>query len=410
MRKLQKPPVGKTREKKQEPLAEGLQITVPTDPSGRRLWNKMGDEEIVEYARELMEEKGISGRGELNKADSGLYRILRRRKLLDEIGFADKRRSWNGRSDEEVVDFAKKLMGENGISGRKELAEADPPLYTVLRKRGLLDKVGFVEKQRKQRTWKDVSDEEIVEFARKVMEKKEITKRGELISADHGLYEVLRIRGLLDKVGFVEKQRKGRSWKDVSDEEIVEFARKFMRKNDITKRSEVYMTNRKLYSALRKRGLLDKVGFVEKQRKQRTWKDVSDEEVVEFAQKFMRKNGITGRRELAKADQGLYEVLRNRKLMDNVGFDEKRRKGRSWKDLSDEEVVDFAKSVVKEKKITKRDELKKADSGLYEALRKRGLLDQVFAHIDQQRTDQARDAVIDALTKFANSEKEVEVA
>ncbi len=78
--------------------------------------------------------------------------------------------------------------------------------------------------------------------------------------------------------------------------------------------------------------------------------------------------------------------------------------------MSDEEVVEFAKSVVKEKKITGRDELKKTDSGLYEVLRIRGLLDQVLANIEQQRSDSARDAVIDALTEFANSEKEVGIA
>ena len=54
---------------------------------------------------------------------------------------------------------------------------------------------------------------------------------------------------------------------------------------------------------------------------------------------------------------------------------------------------------------------RKADCGLYGVLRERGLLDCTFARVEQQRNDKARDAVIDALTKFANSEKpEVGVA
>ena len=79
--------------------------------------------------------------------------------------------------------------------------------------------------------------------------------------------------------------------------------------------------------------------------------------------------------------------------------------------MSNEEIVNFAEEVVKKKKITGRGKLAKVDSGLYEALRERKLLGRVFAPLEQQKDDCARDAVIDALTEFAKSEKpEVEVA
>ncbi len=289
MRKMQKPPVGKTREKKQEPLAEGLQI-VPTDSAGRRLWKKMNDEQIVEFAKKLMEEKGLTKRKELQKADQGLYFVLRIRGLLGEVGFDDKLRSWKDMSNTEVVEFAQKFMEENGITWRSELKKADCGLYGVLKRRGLLGEVGFEEKKRKERIWTKMDEEEIVEVARRSVKEREITERDELKKTDSGLYEVLRKRGLLDKVGLEERKR--------------------------------------------------------------AWNKMSDEEVVEFAQKFMEKKKITGR----------------------IG-------------------------------------LQKADSGLYEVLRKRGLLDRVFAHIERQRDDNARDAVINALTEFAKSENpEVEIA
>ena len=45
-----KKPIDVSRSKK-EPLAEGLQFTVPTDSAGRRLWSRMRNEEIVELAK-----------------------------------------------------------------------------------------------------------------------------------------------------------------------------------------------------------------------------------------------------------------------------------------------------------------------------------------------------------------------
>jgi len=98
-------------------------------------------------------------------------------------------------------------------------------------------------------------------------------------------------------------------------------------------------------------------------------------------------------------------------LLEEVGFEERRRKQRSWKKMSDDEIVEFAKRAMEEKEIGSRKELENTDGGLYNVLWRRGLLDSVFANIEKQRTDQARDAVIDALTKFADSEKpEVGVA
>ncbi len=196
----------------------------------------------------------------------------------------------------------------------------------------------------------------------------------------------------------------------MSDEEVTRYAQKLKEDDGICGKGELQKADSGLYEILRKRGLLEKVGFEEKRGKLRSWKNIVDEKVVEYARKVMEEKGIRGRHELEKDDSGLYRVLRKRGLLDEVGFKEK-QKERPWRDMSDEEIVEFARKVMEEKGIIGRNELQKSDSGLYSALRKRGLLDRTFAQVEQQRTDQARDAVIDALTKFANSEKpEVEVA
>ncbi|MBU0527970.1 hypothetical protein KKE92_05795, partial [Candidatus Micrarchaeota archaeon] len=145
-----------------------------------------------------------------------------------------------------------------------------------------------------------------------------------------------------------------------------------------------------------------------------SWKGISGEKVVEFAKKIMGERGISSKMELKKADCGLYMVLRRRELLGEVEFEERRRKQRSWKKMSDDEIVEIARKVMEEKQITKRKELEMTDRGLYGVLWKRGLLDRAFAHVEQQRDEGARDAVIDALSAFGsenqNSEEKIGVA
>ena len=348
MRKLQKPPAEELRKRKKEPLAEGLQITVPTDSIGRRMWSKLSDEQVVEFARTLLKEREITKRNDLKVADSGLYEILRKRGLLSGIEFDGKPRLWGYMSDGEIVEFAQKIVKENEIVWRKDLKKYDSGLHEILRQRRLLGDVGF---KKKVRSWKDMSDEEIVEFAKKIIEENEITKRCMLEQTDDGLYQVLRKRRLLDEFEFEEKR-----WRE------------------------------------------------------RPWKDMSDEEIVEFAKKIMEKEGIVHKDELSELDRGIYAILYRKRLLGEVGFVEKQR---SWKGMSDEEIVEFARNLIKEKDITLRGELRGADYGLYDILKKRGLIDRAFAQLDQQKDKQARDAVIDALEAFAandNAASEEDVA
>ncbi len=350
MRKLQKPPAKQVRRKRQEPLAEGLQIIVPTDSLGRRLWRKMSDGEIVDYARKVMRINDVAGKNELGKVDCGLYQTLRKRKLLGQVGFEEKRRKqrdWKKVSDEEVVEIAKKLMEEKKISMRRELQKTDRGLYNILEKRRLLGRIDFEEKKREERPWKDMSDEEILDYAREVMEKKGITERSELDEADPGLYRILGVRRLREAIGFKDKQKKHRSWKEMSNEEV-----------------------------------------------------------VEYAKKLMKEKKITGRKELQNTDSGLYTILRIRGLLDWIKFEEKLR---SWEGISNEEILKITRKIIEENEIDTRNKLEKVDSGLYTILKKKGLLDIIFAPIDQQKTDRARDAVIHALSAFGSEEK-IEVA
>ncbi len=280
MKRLQKPPVGKTKEKKQEPLAEGLQITVATGPNGNRLWRKMSDAEIVGFAQKFMEEEGLNGRRELQNADCGLYNVLRKRKLLGEVGLEKKVESWRDMSNEEIVEFAQKLVEEREIANIADLSKIHPRVHSALRRRGLIRRIKFEEKRR---SWKEMSDEEIVEIARKLMEQKGMAERTELSKFDYGLYQVLAKRKLLDDVGFVQKRKKKRSWKNMDDAELVEFAYEFVEKNEICGRKELSNADSGLYEILRIRGLLDQAfGRVDQQRNERA-RDAVIDALTEFA-------------------------------------------------------------------------------------------------------------------------------
>jgi len=240
---------------KKEPLAEGLQIAIPTGPKGSRLWSKLTDEQIVEFAKKLMKKHEITGKKELENADRRLYQVLRERKLLGKVGFEEKNRSWKKMSDEEIINIARKLMREKEIDGRHKLEMTDCGLYCALGKRGLLGKVGFEEKNR---SWKKMSDEEILEYAKKVMRKKRIREKGEFRNADYRTYAVLERRKLLGKIDFERKINEKRSWKKMSDNDIVELPRKVIQENRITTRRDLEKADSGLCKVLRKRKLLDR--------------------------------------------------------------------------------------------------------------------------------------------------------
>jgi len=159
--------------------------------------------------------------------------------------------------------------------------------------------------------------------------------------------------------------------------------------------------DRGVYLALGERGLFGQVGFGKKQRKARLWKEMSDEEIVGFARKLMKEKDICTRRDLHHEDPGLYAILRKRDLSTKIEF---KRGKRSWAVLNDREVIEIARKVIEEKEINRRSELENADSGLYSVLLRRDLVDLAFAGRDQQKNEEARDAVIDALEAFSTAE------
>ncbi|MBU0528044.1 hypothetical protein KKE92_06180 [Candidatus Micrarchaeota archaeon] len=352
MRKMQKPPAEELRKKKQGPLAEGLRIAVPIDSRGRVAWSRMSDKEIVEYAKKFVEEKEITTKRELSgtkEGGSGLYKALKKRGLLDLVGFEVKKGQpgfWTSMDNEELVKYSKKLLEEFGISGKTKFR---------------------------------------TEFS--------------------GLSKALERRGLLEELGFEEKQR---DWSILRDEEIVRIAKKFMKERGIAGKTDLHLEYDRLWQVLNRRKLVDLVGF---ETKRRNWASMSNEEIVELARKVMEEKKILRVSAFEKADPGLLSVLAKRSLLNSVGFEFRRDPSRRWSSMCDETLFTFAQEYVFWHQIKTRcgkGGLEETDVGLYSALRRRKLLDRVFFMVDKQKDDQARQDVIDALEAFAANDNDSE--
>jgi hypothetical protein len=438
MRRLRKQEVKpEAREVRAEPLAEGPAVH---RKDGQRDWKSMSDERLVAYAKRFMEENGIRGKGELKDADMGLYlTFLRREKespgIMAKMGFVAKYRDWQSLSDDELVSHAKALMLKAGIRGRGELQKAEPGVYHALSMRekacpGIMERVGF---DVKKRAWG--TDEEVVAFARGIVAERGITTRREMEEADFGLYQLLERRKLVDAIRFVNKRR---LWKD--DGERIASARSLINEKGIRNRSGLEKADSALYSSLRERGLLGQLGL-EEAPERRNWSEYTeedvigavkglidvmdlrhvseidridsslahalrkrgllqfvkfkerrecrkwgtDEEVLSYANRFILEKGILNREELKKADSRLHSVLGNRKLFQQIKF-EKKQERRTWG--ADEEVIAFAKQYVEENGIPNRNGLVIRYHALYQVLLKRGLLSSVFPKMVDRQEDE----------------------
>ena len=301
-------------------------------------------------------------------------------------------RDWQCLTDEQVIRYAQKFVNKNRIKNKKELFTEDSGLYSILNIRKLLDRVEFEGKLR--RHWSKMTDDELVAYAQKIVDEKGITNRSGLEEEDGGLSAVLRKRKLLDRV---ELKGRRRTWATMIDEQLVKYAQKFVEKG-IKNRRGLSKADSGLYTVLLRRKLLDRIEFEDKKQEQRNWKLFGDDELVAYAQRFIDKKEIKNRGQLQRKSKSLYRVLRRRKLLDRIKFEEKKEQ-RNWKSFSDYEIVNYTKKII-DNGVRIRSDLKKYDGGLHHVLIRRNLLDQVFAPIEQQRKNQALSEIIEAVKEF----------
>jgi hypothetical protein len=363
--------------------------------AGRR-WEGRSDEQLIELAKIMIMENGIKSRSELQKKDRNLYRVLRGRRLINKIGLERMIRDWSALDHCGLISFANTFIEKNGIRYRTELSILNGRLYDALRRRDLLNSINCDCKRKK---WSKMNDEQIVEFAKKVMRERKIHDPKEFRKKEYGLYLTLQRRNLQNKV-FGDKIKKRRNWASMSDEELISHSQQFIDERGIKNRKALTQIDSGLYQVIKTRNLSSELNF---KGDVGSWKRYSDDELVSYSQRFIDEQGIMNVRNFQKKDGGLYATLRARNLVDRMKFVKNRR---DWTRMDEGELIALAKRFVRENSIKKKYDLIKLDLGLYKVLWKRKLLAQVFSEIEQSKQQKLISGLTqaaDAMEKFGDA-------
>jgi len=250
--------------KAREPLAESHVRRSPN------FFTKMSDEELISYAKKLIKEKKVKIRSELENVDGGLYSVLCKRRLMGRIDLALKTRYglFRNMNDADLMTYVKDVIQNNGIKTRKELEKLDGSIYRIVRERGLLDRIGLEMCVRGNGFFGEMSDEQLVEYARGVIRANKAKTITELYGADRSLYNVLVKRGLIEKLGLEPGKRPNGFFKNMNDDGLIDYAKAFCLRRQIANATELKGADSGLHDALTRRNLLDRV-FAELEQKAR---------------------------------------------------------------------------------------------------------------------------------------------
>lgn len=353
-------------------MVEGI---APVRKDGTRDWGSIDGQGFEQYSRWRIACLRITGKRELKKRDYGLYKALLRREteipgIMGNIGLEDKRREWGSLSDGEFVDTVQTFVRKNGISGKKELKRAEDRIYRALIKR---------EKSRPGTVNRVFSESESSRHADAV---KGVLSAMESFGDDGDAHaqpqksEQKITAAAVTKVVATKPEKRPRGLlSGLSDEELAGYAEWVMAQLEIGSKGELQDADEGLYQILKKRererpGIMANIGFSEKCR---DWESIGDDEFVAMVNAFMREKGIRGKEELQKADCGMYCAFLSREkaspgITDRVGFE---RKLNDWVSLGDDEFVAKVQAFINEKGIGGKKELRRAGCGVYKALLQR---------------------------------------
>ena len=326
-------------------------------------WRHLSDKEILNYAEEYIKKNKIESRKNLERRFSGLYQILAKRKLSYGLSIKRKHRNWQSMKNNEVIKYTKKVIEENELKSRNDVKHFDFGLYRILNKRKI---IGFIPP--KLTEWHIMSNEELVKRALSLVKKKSLKRRIDIENESPVLYSYLRKRNLMDRVlplYFTDYSK-------FSDKKLISEAKEYIKENKITQRHQLNRLSIGLYKHLKKRGFLDEL--LPSLRKE--WEHISDDELIDYSKDFIKRNKIGTTTELLKKNSKLHAQIYARRINKEVLPSGRR----NWSEIYDYEVMKMAKKLVKKYKIRFRSHLNDIDSGVYNQLLKRELMDAMFPY------------------------------
>jgi hypothetical protein len=362
-----------------------------------RQLSKMSNAQLIKLAKKQMQEQGIITRTKLYRYDLPLHSELKRRNLLNLLGFKEMRKNWSQMNEDELLTYAQNYIKKHKIRFATELTKKNNSLSLALYRRGLLCRIGF---EKAHMDWSSFTNQDLIDYAQKFVDQNDICNITTLKKINVKLHDVLSRRNLLGSLKFKER-RKVRSWSKYSNDELVEMAKQFVASHQISGRFELQKVDHGFYYILSKRNLLDDIGF---KQDENAWRLYSDEELVAYAQKFIEQKGIKNPTGLELERIGLYSALLRRKLIKQIKFKQRQR---SWASMNDEELIAYARELIGKKQISSRSALEKEDSSLYLTALRRKLIDRIFSNIDQSKEQQLNAGLqqaADAMEQFGDAE------
>ena len=255
------------------------------------------------------------GYGDLVKAMRGKEGFPAFREKLGQGQLMKPRGYWSNQSDEELIAHAKE---HHQGSTKTELLKKNGTLYQYLWNRDLLETLTekgiLYENQKPRGYWSNQSDEELIAHTKEHHQgsTKEDLKREEIT-----LYKHLQNRDLLETLigkGIIHEVKKPNGfYAHRSDEELIAHTKEH---HQGSTKTELSKENRRLYTLLQERTLLDslvKEGVIGEGRKSNGyWSNQSDEELIAHTKEHHQ--GST-RSELIKKNETLYRHLMRRDLL-----------------------------------------------------------------------------------------------
>ncbi|MFP3949943.1 MAG: sigma-70 family RNA polymerase sigma factor [Candidatus Micrarchaeia archaeon] len=233
------------------------------------------------------------------------------------------------------------------------------------RQRSRLSSAGPLSEAPRINRWKSLSDSEVLEFARNFISRSNILSRTQVANSHSRLYRELRTRGLFDELGLSPEP----PLSSLSDEALVSRAKKLKDEGNFVRRSHFRKAHYGIYDELRKRGLVGELGF-EQAGTDRS--SMSNEELVAQANNIVREEGISSVTEFIERHGAVYKALCDRALHLQLGI---KRKYVDWSGVPDSGLISIAQKKMLEKGICNPGSFKKAFPGVYKQLRKRGLVE-----------------------------------
>jgi hypothetical protein len=342
----------------------------------------------IEIARKIHSEKGF----QIKTLRAKFREIVNRGKCEQNPHNKRVNGFFSKMTEEKLEDFVKKMISKYDIKTKSDLRKRDSTLYKELVERKIIGKIKF-ERQRVTHNLKKLTDSQLLWRARKSMREKGIETRSQFSKIDHGLYKELKRRGLVSKL----KLQVIFKWASMSDEQLLQCARKLMKEKKIEYKKDLEEADGRLVQILRERKIYDRLPF---KSDHILWKNMSDKEILDIAIETIKREKITEEREVYKRHRSLFGILQRRNLLQKLKL---RRVRITWKNYSESQLVDYAKGYVCDNSIRGRTHLLNTNVSLYGALLRRRLLAAVFAEIEKSKKDSNQNEIQSGLTQAADA-------